>query len=402
MARVRPSFGVACRSTRTVVVLAVTAALIGGVLSLPGYAVSALTYGLTSDLGIQASPGVNVAGAINAAIVQLSSVAATSQSPVTLMLEGTYRIDTPVVLAGVRNLSIVAGPSGGGFQRFVQNTKPQNWGAKVPWYTYLDITESANILVDGIVIRGPLTTAVYNSALEQSAGVLIQGASNNVTVRNVTVTGVHGDFLMVAEHRQQRPTGILVENMVGAVAGRQMVADVGGNGLTIRRSTFRYSGRSGVDIEPSNPLGSANLTIEDSLFEGQRFYALAGGNERPHTNIVVRRSQFSGGLGLIKFGPPVGYPLGSHRGLVLEDVSYQWLPPRAGTINIARTLDVTFTRVTAVLRGPAGSIAGTGTVRDSRFSSVTILPPAPVVNVCGLTVVNTVGAGGCAQPNVAR
>ena len=219
-----------------------------------------------------------------------------------------------------------------------------------------------------------------------------------MTVRNVTIAGVHGDFVMISEHQQNQPTAIVVEDVSGDIAGRQMIAEVGGHGATFRRCTFKNSGRSGIDIEPSTALGSHNLTIEDSTFDNPSLYCLAGGNEMPHRNIVIRRSKFFGGKGLAKYGAPENYPLGSHQGLTLEDVTYQWrVFPGFGNVNIFRTLGINLTRVNTRFKGPSGNIEGAGTVQDSRFISDDTPPRAQVVYLCGVSSIRNVGTGPCAE-----
>jgi len=344
---------------------------------------------LTTDLGVPASASIDVTGAITQALAGLPLSA-------TVLLQGFYRTDRAVILQGLRNLRIVQGTNPSGFVRFTQAQKPPNWPRKTPWASYLDLRDCEGVLLEGFSIRGPLASPTYSRTFEEAAGVSISGTSTGVTLRGLSISGVHGDFVIVAEDRQHQPTGIVVEDTTGDTAGRQMIADVGGRGLTVRRCTFKNSGRSGIDIEPSTPLGSHNITIEDSTFENPSLYCLAGGDVTPHRNIVVRRTKFFGGKGLAKYGPPEGAPPGSHQGLVLEDVTYEWRPtPGVGKIVIARTDGIQITRVNARFRGEPGSIEGTGEVRNSVFTSNSLPPSVPVVYLCGVTDISNVGTGPC-------
>jgi hypothetical protein len=366
-----------------------------GTLMVPAVPPAASTIRLTTDLGIPASAGVDVSSRITTALATLSANRAVASETLNVQLEGFYRIDKAVVLDGVKNLRLFAGPAPGGFTRFRQGLRPATWYIKTPWYQYLAIRDCENVLVEGIGIRGPLTTTVYDSDREACAGVHIEGASRWVTVRGVDITGVHGDFIMVGEFRQNQPTGILVENVTGTLAGRQMVAEVGGNGLTLRGCYFKRSGRSGIDIEPSTTLGSHNVTIENCVFEDMSLYGIAGGNETPHRNVVVKRSRFVGGRGLIKWGPPEARPVGSHRGLAMEDVVFEMRPGGYGGLTVVRTLDISLVRVTATLRG-VNIVDGTGEVRDCVFRRVDG-SPGVVVSLCGVSDVRNIGTGGCPE-----
>jgi hypothetical protein len=375
---------------------------------------STTTLGLTTHLGVPADPSIDVCDKITEVLAKVYADNPTATP--TVLLEGLYRIDRPVMLHGLRNLRIAATSTSNGFIRYSQATKPYDWTPKVPFYPYVSVRDSEDLVFEGFRVQGPLTSPIYDSVRESAAGVHIQGASRNVTVRNVSIAGVHGDFVKVAEHQQHLPTGILVESVTGNVAGRQMIADVGGNGLTVRRCHFKNAARSGLDVEPSSPLGSHNVTLEDSLFENMGLYGIAGGNRRPHTNIVVRRCRFYGGRGLIKYGPPEG-TLGTHRGLVLEDVTYEPRPDWYAGLTIVRTMDVSLRRVYARLRS-SNSIEGTGEVRDSVFTSAdsggdsggksgggsggkggktktATTTTTALVFLCGVTDVNNVGTGGC-------
>ncbi len=361
-------------------------------------------YRLTTDLGVPASSSIDVSDAIPDALARMFSVLPPLGPGmlVTILLEGFYRIDHSVLLEGFNSLRFAPGTNPSGFVRPVQMLQPETWPTrgKPPWYPYLMVRNSQDVILEGFSIQGPLTAPQYNSTVESAAGVVVAGSSRRVTARGLSISGVHGDFVTVAEHLQYQPTEILIEDVTGNICGRQMVADVGGNGTTIRRCHFRNGARSGIDIEPSTSLGSNNVTVEDSIFEDPGLYGIAGGNRRPHRNMAFRRTRFFGGAGLMKYGPPQDAPLGSHRGLLLEDVTYEWRPDPSGrkaggSILIARTEDIHLTRVDARFNGPAGSVEGTGEIRSSTFLSDTILPPNPVVRVCGLTEFDNVGTGLC-------
>jgi len=360
-------------------------------------------YRLTTDLGVPASSSIDVSDAIPEALTRISIPTSPLANPVTVLLEGFYRIDHAVLLDGFTNLRLAPATSTCGFVRSAQMRQPDGWPVKTPWYPYLALRNCENVTLEGFTIQGPLPAPQYNSTLEKAAGLVVQGSSRRVTVRGLAISGVHGDFITVAEHAQYQPTEILFDGVTGNICGRQMVADVGGNGMTIRRCHFRNGARSGIDIEPSTPLGSHNVTVEDSVFEDPGLYGIAGGNRRPHRNVVVRRTSFFGGSGLTKYGPPEGATAGSHRGLLLEDVTYEWRPdPRGGrgggSMKVARTEDIHLIRVNARFAGPPGLVEGTGEIRNCAFVSDTVLPPNPVVRVCGLTEFDNVGTGPCAAP----
>ncbi|OFV82478.1 MAG: hypothetical protein A2W26_07515 [Acidobacteria bacterium RBG_16_64_8] len=321
-------------------------------------------YGLSSALGVPASPDINVAD-------QISTVLAGLPTPATVVLEGTYRIDHSIQIMGQADLRIT-GTAQTGFVRFAQGTKPSGWPTKKPFYPYLSINDSTNVTLDGFTIRGPLAQPVYNSALEFAYGVVVLGPSRNILVKGLKIRGVHGDFVMVNEGSRVLPSNITVENVYGEVAGRHGASVSGGDGVLFKSVTFLKSARSGIDIEPASPLGSRNVTVLDSTLKDYTNYCIgAHGNV---FNVTVRGTSCVGGRGLGKFGPTLTYPGPDNAGLILEDVRYDWRGTLSsvtvgGSIIVQRTRNIDIARLNAFFHGGQGSIMGTGTVSDSVFTS---------------------------------
>ncbi len=382
---------VLCRWVSLVAVLAMivfpeSASLLAGSSNV---AASAAVYGLSSILGVPASPSIDVSD-------QLTMLLAGVVTPATVVLEGMYRIDHSVEISGATGLKIVGG-SGTGFVRYTQATQPAGWPAKKSFYPYIAIKDGTNITLEGFAIQGPLAARAYNSTLETAHGVAVMGRSQDVLVKGLTIRGVHGDFVYL--NSDAVPSNVTFENIYGEVAGRQASTVAGGNGVLYRSVTFLKAARSGLDLEPANPLGSNNVTVEDSTLKDFGNFCFAV--HQNVNNLTVRRTSCVGGRGIGKFGTPETYTGPNNSGLVLEDVRYDWqgtLPPNASaaTITVQRTNGVAVTRMNAYFRSRGGMINGSGVVSDSVFTSyaaATRTTPAVVCLGAGMSSVNNVGTG---------
>jgi hypothetical protein len=347
---------------------------------------------LTTDRGVACSPNLDVTDSVNAVIAGLPS-------GTTLVLECIYRVDRPVRITGKQNLRL-SKPTGAstldvGFMRPVQALPPSDWPVKTPFFQYVRVEGSTAITLDGFSIRGPLIAPSYDQTRESATGVHVSGASSNVVVQRLDIRGIHGDFIEVAEDDGVLPTGVTFNGLYGDVAGRQMAAIVGADGVTIRASTFLRAARSGLDLEPSSALGVHNVNCEDSTFED---FSNFGFGTHPNVHgLTIRRSSFVGGRGLAKAGPPIGSP--PNVGLVLEDVTYDWRGtlPITGTLSsfsLRETTGVSILRAEWRFNGSMGNIGGSGEVRDSLFISDKGVSPV-VCTGPNIAVSGNVGAGPC-------
>lgn len=362
---------------------------------------------LHADLGVPFGQDVSdfwdgvqtVPGAITQALTQLPQ-------PWTVVLDGVFQIDRALALEGLVRCGFVAGRPGYGFERLIQTERPATYPRRWPYYAYLRIDACEGFVGEGLSIFGPEPWPDPSpEELAVSHALVIAGACRFVTFRNTVVRGVHGDFLTIAEDAQNHPVGTLVEDFDGDGTGRQMIAVVGGlaqvidgvwtPAVTVRRFTLRHARRSGLDVEPSNAAGASGVVLEDGSLLDTQLYSIAGGGNTTHHDVFLRRLTMRGRLGPVKYGPPVGTPPGTHRGLVFEDVTYEPQPGQGGSPNIFRTLGIRFTRCQMATRGQ-GEIGDEGVIEDTTFTSVTSPPPSPIVCLRGaMTSINSTGVGSC-------
>lgn len=351
---------------------------------------------LTSDLGIPASPDINVAAEINAAI-------AGAAPDTTFVFEGLYRIDTPIYVLDKQQITLQApdGVPNLGVIRYVQGTQPTGWSKTVPYYPYIFIRNSDNVTITNLWVRGPLTSRTYVKSLERAHGVDVGTGSDYVTLKNLDIGGVHGDFINIGGNATQvRPTNVTIEGARARIAGRQAVGLTSGQFILIKSSDFRQSARTGIDIEPPGapPPGIvSDVTVEDSLIADSKNFCF-GTHSNPTYRVVFRRVQFYGCRGLGKYNADATAP---HSDLVLEDVSYDYrgleLPaePKPGSFFASNVLNLTVLRANWRFgASQPASIGGVGTVQDSVF--ISDKSPNPVMCL-GATIlsVNNTGTGAC-------
>lgn len=284
-------------------------------------------YRLTSDLGIPADRGVNVADRINAAIDRLAPGD-------TLLFEGMYRVDWGVRIGGKSRVTLAraAGAAEAGLLRLTQPEKPDGWGFDPPWYPYFQIMGSDDVTILNLTIRGPNTERRYSGpSLESAHGFAIH-ASQRIRIAGARVYGVHGDIMRVAEGpcriaRCLRPTSdILFEDSYGYMPGRHAFAMVAGNRITVRRSKVEMAARSGIDFEPlprQEPGVVSDVLFEDVTLWDYVNYGIAF-HENTAYRYVFRRMNVRGGLGaahlISDHRVPVIYP--PHEDIVFEDFAY--------------------------------------------------------------------------------
>ncbi len=353
------------------------------------------TLRLTTDLGIPADPAIDVTDRLNEAIAAAGPFT-------TLLFEGMYRVDTTVMIRGKSTLRLQAPPgvTGVGLRRYAQLLRPTGWPRNVPFYPYVSIDNSANIELVNLSVRGPLQSRSYDPVRETAHGVDIGVATAAITLSGLDIRGVHGDFIYVGgAFLQPRPTNVLIDRVVGKISGRQSIALVSGQFITIRNSDFRQSARSAIDIEPlwAAPPGIvSDVLVEDSLFADCRNFGF-GAHQVPTYRVTLRRVKFFGCMGLGKYN---GNPLAWHDGLVLEDVSYDWhglvlTEDLKGAWFMSSVRNFTVARaVWRFRKAEPGLLAGEGTVQDSKFVSDAGINPVMCV-FPGVLILNSSGTGAC-------
>jgi hypothetical protein len=129
---------------------------------------------------------------------------------------------------------------------------PDDTNTGVPTSVTLTPSPSLNITTDGAVVTG----------LDVAGGIEV--SANNVTIKNVRVTGGGEAWGLVVIH--QGITNTLIEDSVlrgtdNSTGGIQSaITDQGGNSTTIRRTNFYYC---------SQCISSGTAVVEDSYFHDQ-------------------------------------------------------------------------------------------------------------------------------------
>jgi hypothetical protein len=287
----------------------------------------ASVYRLTTDLGIPASPAVNVADRISAAVDALPPGA-------TLIFEGMYRVDWGVRVGGKSGVTLARadGVTEAGLVRFTQPEKPDGWGFDQPWYPYFQIVGSDNIQILNLTIRGPNKERHFSGPHFESAHGFSVLASQRIRIAGARVFGVHGDVMRVAHgpcriSRCLTPTSdITFEDGYGYMPGRHAFGMVGGTRITVRRTKVEMASRSGVDFEPLPREDPGQVT--DVLFEDVTLWDFVNYGVALHNNTayryVFRRVNMRGGLGsthlISDLRTPRIYP--PHEDIVFEDFTY--------------------------------------------------------------------------------
>src|SRR3972149_1387633 len=131
-------------------------------------------YRLTSDLGVPADRGVNVADRISQAIDRLAPGD-------TLLFEGMYRVDW-----GIR----VGGKSRGTLAR--ADGIAEAGGFAHPWSPYFQIGGSDDVAILNLTIRGPNRERRFSGAHFESAHGFSVLASQRIRLAGARVVGVPG------------------------------------------------------------------------------------------------------------------------------------------------------------------------------------------------------------------
>src|SRR3989304_3455562 len=263
-------------------------------------------YRLTSDLGVPADRGVNVADRISQAIDRLAPGD-------TLLFEGMYRVDWAVRIGGKSRITLARadGIAEAGLVRLAQPEKPDGWGFDQP--------------------RDPHLPIVGSGAVGAPHGFGVRG-SQRIRIAGARVYGVHGDIMRVADDpcripRCLHPTGdILFEDGYGYMPGRHAFGMVEGTRITVRRTNVEMASRSGIDFEPlphQDPGAVSDVLFEDVTLWDYVNYGIAFHNN-PAYRYTFRRMNLRGGLGAARLASdarvPRIYP--PHEDIVLEDFTY--------------------------------------------------------------------------------
>ena len=157
-------------------------------------------------------------------------------------------------------------------------------GSKFQTYTiggqdsrHLVVGGSVNTTVENLSIDGGKTVPGYNSRYAFQHGITITGGCDRVTLNNVTIDHVWGDFVAITPHIhnnvRRTPQNITIQNSHFGLdrtymgTGRQGISIDAGEHIFVHDNVIRYSSRSAVDIEPN----SSGATLDDIHFEHNTF-----------------------------------------------------------------------------------------------------------------------------------
>jgi hypothetical protein len=224
---------------------------------------------------------------------------------VELPANGRYRVDGTIVLTNRRDLTV----DGRGSTFFAvtdgSGVTPPRGGQRAGWPRLRQqwrIRGGANITLHDFTVRGAnanggATTGAYVPRLEGQAGIAVQRATG-VTLDAVHVTNTYGDAVYVTG----RATNVMVRNSTLERTGRQGVAVVSAQHVTIADNVIRDVARSVFDLEPP-----PRAVVRDVHLQGNRVgaygnFLLAAGGAGPGVGDVwLQANQVDGGHGVSVF-----------------------------------------------------------------------------------------------------
>lgn len=161
-----------------------------------------------------------------------------------------YRVEGVVGLDRRRNVTIeghestlIATTDGSG-------VAPSAYNLRAHWprmREHVAIRESVGITIHDLTVQGPNIKGIYRPALEAQAGFVVSG-SRSVTLDTVTARATYGDGVYIVGASKD----VLLKNCTFDHNGRQGVAVVGGENVTITGCTITNTGRSAIDLEPGH------------------------------------------------------------------------------------------------------------------------------------------------------
>ena len=356
---------------------------------------------LTTDLGVPCGD-TDVAAQINEALAGLPG-------GTLVWLECVYLVGSTVLVP--EGLTIAKAPevAEAGVRRTVQGTPPADWPRGVPYFAYLAIRGS-DVVVEDLVVRGPLAMRGYEAELETAHAVMVAGAYSNIAIRRLDISGVHGDVFYFGDPDVDHiPSDVLVEDVHSVINGRQAIGLSAGRRLTFRRVTIEQTARSAIDVEPlfTRPPGM----VQDLLFEDCAFldYKNVGFGLHPNTTyrVTIRRTQFRGGIDLARLRSDdmpdaTGAVQPPHEDIVLDQVTYDYHSPFpqtssfAGSVSASGIVRLDVRGASWRVKRPAtlNCTSGSGSVTDSAFTSDDPPPSAQVG--ASMTESGNTGTGPCA------
>ena len=159
-----------------------------------------------------------------------------------------YRVEGVVTLDRRRNVTIeghgstlIATTDGSG-------VAPSAYNLRAHWprmREHVAIRESVGITIHDLTVQGPNSKGTYRPDLEAQAGFVVL-RSRAVTLDSVTARATYGDGVYIVGASKD----VILKDCTLDHNGRQGVAVVGGENVTITGCTISDTGRSAIDLEP--------------------------------------------------------------------------------------------------------------------------------------------------------
>lgn len=207
-----------------------------------------------------------------------------------------YDVEGILFLSGKRSITIEG-------QGATIEAKTDGAGVAVPRPSYrgqwprsrahVVVEDTSGLTVRDLTVRGPNASGAYRPALEAQAAFVIK-ASSGVTFDRVALRDTYGDGAYIVGSS----SAIRLRDCTLDHNGRQGVAVVAGENITVERCAIRNTGRSAVDLEPGfGPAG--NVRVQDNeISDVGNLMLAAGGGGNGVTDVWFQRNRVHGGRGV--------------------------------------------------------------------------------------------------------
>jgi len=155
-----------------------------------------------------------------------------------------------------------------------------------------NIINGSNIVMKNIHITGPDSSVVYDPNIEGQHGFQVNG-TKNLLIEDTVVRYTYGNAVYIGdayESPSQFPDYVTVTNNNFNEIGRQSIAMVDGQNVTISNNNIWNPARSIIDVEPDgNSANIQNLLFINNVVGGARlsFFANDGANGATFNNVVI-------------------------------------------------------------------------------------------------------------------
>ncbi len=209
---------------------------------------------------------------------------------------GRFKTEGIVVVAGARDVTILG-------HRSTLVAETDGASGPPPFYNYrhrwprmrahFEIRDSESVTVRDLAVEGPNPDGMFRPEFEAQAGFVVS-RSRAVTLDRVTARATYGDGVYV--------TGGSVDVTVRRCAldhnGRQGVAVVDGDNVTVEQCDITGTGRSVIDLEPAHGLVRTVHIRDNRIGEYTNFLLAAVGAGEGVADVWLERNVVTGGRGV--------------------------------------------------------------------------------------------------------